>query len=196
MNNQSAMISWLGQLRDGDDAAACQLWDQYFSQLLALTRQRLRHTSRAMSDEEDIVISAMKSFCIGLRNGRFEQLTGRESLWRVLLTITLRKIADKHQFDHRGKRDISRIQSGHANDVGGDTTLETLLSREPDPQTAIACADEIASLLERLEHDDLQRIALMKMEGFTNQEIAERVDCSRSSIERKLRTIRMMWSQE
>ena len=37
---------------------------------------------------------------------------------------------------------------------------------------------------------------VMKMEGFTNQEIATQFRCSLTSIERKLRTIRLIWEQE
>jgi DNA-directed RNA polymerase specialized sigma24 family protein len=196
MKNDAISISWLEKLREGNEQAACRLWDHFFSQLLSLTRNQLRNSSRTMADEEDIVVSAIKSFCVGLRNGRFTELAGYDSLWRVLLTITFRKIADKHQYDHRSKRDVARLLSGAVESEDSQDQLNALLSREPDPRTAAECADQMQLLLESLKHDDLKQIALLKMEGFTNLEIASTFSCSCTSVERKLRTIRSIWSSE
>ena len=195
MVNEPSSAALISKLRDGDEEAAKLLWDHFFSQLLVLTRGRLQPSSRAMSDEEDIVVSAMKSFCIGLRDGRFPELSNRESLWRLLLTITLRKIADKKNYDRRSKRDISKLQSSSSVGSEQEADVNDFISREPNPEIAAECAEQIGRLLESLEHKDLKKVALMKMEGYTNCEIAQEVGCSLASIERKLRTIRSIWSQ-
>ena len=195
MVNEPSSAALISKLRDGDEEAATQLWDRFFAQLLVLTRARLQPSSRAMSDEEDIVVSAMKSFCIGLRDGRFPELSNRESLWRLLLTITLRKIADKKNYDRRSKRDISKLQSNSSAGLDQENDVNDFISREPNPEIAAECAEQIGRLLEYLEHEDLKKVALMKMEGYTNGEIAHEVGCSLASIERKLRTIRSIWSQ-
>jgi hypothetical protein len=57
-------------------------------------------------------------------------------------------------------------------------------------------AEEYQRLLERLADPDLQALAVAKMEGYTNEEIAERFDCSVRTIERRLRLIRKKWQQE
>ena len=195
MTNESSASSLISKLRTGDEEAAKILWDRFFAQLLLLTRGRLKTSSRAMSDEEDIVVSAMKSFCIGMRDGRFPELSGPESLWRLLLTITLRKLADKQNYDKRGKRDVSKLQPQCVDSNNHDEEVNSFISREPNPEIAAECAEQIGQLLESLEHADLKNIALMKMEGYTNIEIANEVKCSLTSIERKLRTIRSIWSQ-
>ncbi len=148
-----------------------------------------------MADEEDIVLSAMKSFCIGIRDGRFPELSSREGLWRLLLTITLRKLADKKNYDSRSKRDVARLQNTESERETQDDEIHAFISREPNPEVAAECAEQIGHLLESLEHADLKNVALMKMEGYTNIEIANEVKCSITSIERKLRTIRSIWSQ-
>ena len=51
-------------------------------------------------------------------------------------------------------------------------------------------------LLDLLENDNLKQAAVLKMEGFTNSEIADQLNCSLSSVERRLRTIRAIWSSE
>jgi len=56
--------------------------------------------------------------------------------------------------------------------------------------------EECRRLLENLGDDRLRSLALMKMEGFTNSEIADNLGCSRNTIERKLRLIRGLWSRE
>ena len=55
--------------------------------------------------------------------------------------------------------------------------------------------EEGQRLLEALEDEKLQQIALWKLEGYTNDEIAEKLDLTTRSIERKLQRIREKWSQ-
>lgn len=194
MKNEPSATVLISQLRNGDEEAARLLWDRFFAQLITLTRSRLQTSSRAMSDEEDIVLSAMKSFCIGLRNGRFPELSNRESLWRLLLTITLRKIADKQNYDRRGKRDIDKQRLNTSIIDDEDAEVHAFFSREPNPEIAAECAEQIGRLLESLENEDLKKAAIMKMEGYTNMEVAKDLRCSLTSVERKLRTIRSIWS--
>jgi hypothetical protein len=42
----------------------------------------------------------------------------------------------------------------------------------------------------------LRSVALWKMEGFTNREIAGRLGCVEHTVERKLRVVRQIWSGE
>jgi DNA-binding CsgD family transcriptional regulator len=51
-------------------------------------------------------------------------------------------------------------------------------------------------LLEQLGDDTLRQVAVWRMEGFTRDEIAERLDCSRRTAARKLEAIRVIWSKE
>ena len=51
-------------------------------------------------------------------------------------------------------------------------------------------------LLGSLGDTELESVALWKMEGFTNQEIAGKLACGLRSVERKLRLIRTIWAQE
>ena len=51
-------------------------------------------------------------------------------------------------------------------------------------------------LLARLPDESLRTVALWKMEGYTNAEIAARLGCVTQTVERKLRAIRTVWSNE
>jgi hypothetical protein len=39
-------------------------------------------------------------------------------------------------------------------------------------------------------------VAIWKLEGYTNHEIAGKLECVDQTVERKLRTIRSIWSRE
>jgi RNA polymerase sigma factor (sigma-70 family) len=56
--------------------------------------------------------------------------------------------------------------------------------------------EECERLLERLEDPELEALATAKLEGYTNEEIAQRLGCSVRTIERRLRLIRKKWQQE
>ena len=51
-------------------------------------------------------------------------------------------------------------------------------------------------LLETLDDEALRRLALWKMDGLTNEEIALRMDLTPRSVTRKVRRIRESWSRE
>jgi DNA-directed RNA polymerase specialized sigma24 family protein len=54
--------------------------------------------------------------------------------------------------------------------------------------------DDCRTLLDALDDDQLRHIALLKLEGYTNQEIAVKLDCVERTVERKLERIRRKWS--
>ena len=59
----------------------------------------------------------------------------------------------------------------------------------------VKAGDRCRHLLDRLS-PELRSVALWKMEGFTNVEIAQRLGCVAGTVERKLRVIRKIWEKE
>lgn len=196
MSAEDSVTRWIAGLRAGDPLAAQRLWETFFDRLVTIARQRLAAAARTMSDEEDVVLSAIKSFCLGVQRGSFPQLQDRDDLWRLLLVITSRKVADQFAFQQRDKRDTSReVRFADGNDAASSGASEAACTRELNPEFAVECADQLEHLLAALQHDDLKQIALAKMEGHSNDEIARRLQRSLTTIERKLRTIREIWGQ-
>jgi hypothetical protein len=70
------------------------------------------------------------------------------------------------------------------------------VGEEPTPEFAAQVAEEYERLLDLLGEESLRRVAVWKMDGCTNDEIAERLDCSRRTVARKLETIRIIWVKE
>jgi DNA-directed RNA polymerase specialized sigma24 family protein len=74
--------------------------------------------------------------------------------------------------------------------------LEDLISREPTPDFAAQVAEEFQRLRGTLGDRELRSLAVRKMEGYTTNEIAAKLDCVPRTIERRLRLIRRLWEQE
>lgn len=59
-----------------------------------LSGQRLTHERCGVADGEDVAISVMESFFRAAKNGRFPDLNDRDGIWRLLSTMTRRKVID------------------------------------------------------------------------------------------------------
>jgi DNA-directed RNA polymerase specialized sigma24 family protein len=61
---------------------------------------------------------------------------------------------------------------------------------------AVQLTEEFQQLLDRLGSDELRRLAVWKLEGYTNAEIGGRLGCAEASIERRLHLIRKILSRK
>jgi DNA-directed RNA polymerase specialized sigma24 family protein len=186
--SQRSVTRWIAQLRAGDQAAADPLWQRYFEQLVVLARGRLLRAPRRAADEEDVALSAFHSFCRAAEDGRFAKLNDRNDLWRLLVVLTTRKAA--HLL-----RDGRRLKRGGGHAAENDVDLDLIVGESPEPEFVAEAAEECRRLLCRLD-DPLRSIAIWKMEGYTNEEIAARLSCVPRTVERKLRLIRAIWENE
>jgi DNA-directed RNA polymerase specialized sigma24 family protein len=188
MSSFGSVTHWFQQLQAGDGVAAQRLWERYFRQLMALARAKLRRPL-ATADEEDVALSAFANFCHGAQAGRFPQLRDRHDLWQLLLVITARKALAQRTHEYRLKRGGGKVQQASALEAG-ELALRQLIGHEPTPEFAAQVAEECQRLLEALPDDQLRAIAIWKMEGYTNEEIAAKIERTPRSVERKLQLIR------
>jgi RNA polymerase sigma factor (sigma-70 family) len=187
---------WLGQLPAGDSLAAQQLWQRYFHRLVGLARQRLRGAPRRAADEEDMALSAFDSFIRAAGQGRFPDLADRDSLWQLLVVMTARKAAHLRRDEGRLKRGGAMQRVGSApGEEDEESLLEQVLSREPTPEMVVQMSEEVERLLGKLGNEERQ-VALLRMEGYTVEEIAPRIPCVARSVKRKLHLIRSIWEKE
>ncbi len=170
MESEQSVSHWLVRLKAGDPDGAQRLWERYFAQLVRFARARLRGMKPRRADEEDVALSAFASFCRLAEAGRFPKLTDRDDLWRLLVAITARK-------SYRLLRDENRQKRGGLAGFN-HVDLESLIGDVPTPEFAAQCAEECRTLLDLLRDDQLAKLALWKMEGFTNDEIASQLDCT------------------
>ena len=193
-----SVTRWIGELKGGNPEAAQPLWERYFDRLVRLARQKLVAGRRrgADEDEEDAALSAFDSFCAGATRGRFPLLGDREDLWRLLVVITARKAGAQAQRRRAQKRggDLFRIDAAGADEDEDGLILEELAGSEPSPEFAAMIAEQYEQLLDRLGDDDLRRVAIWRLEGLTNDEIAEKLQCARRTVARRLDLIRKIWT--
>lgn len=199
---QGSVTGWLGALKEGDPEAVQPLWERYYTKLVGLARGKLQQRRRngAAEDEEDAALSAFHSFCDGAARGRFPKLGDRDDLWKLLVVITARKISAQAQREGRLKRGAGRV-IGEGVLAGDDSSspggpLDLLPGPEPTPEFAAQVAEEVQRLLDALDDDQLRKIAVDRMEGYTTDEIAERLGCARRTVARRLDLIRKAWESE
>jgi DNA-directed RNA polymerase specialized sigma24 family protein len=157
--------------------------------LAALARQRLPVWLRCVVDSEDLANSAIGNLIFGLREGQFPDLHDREGLWALLACITVRK----------AKNEIASASRQKRSPPGARVPLDDdLLARDTPPDLRVMAAERFEVLIERLRLKDelLATIALLKFEGYTNEEIAARLGCSCRRVARKLELIRKTWETE
>jgi len=203
MSSEGSLTPWIERLKEGDPAAAQALWERCYPQLVRFAREKLEGSPRGMADEEDVALSALKSFCGAAQRGRFPDLADHHGLWRLLLRITERKAANLARHEKRQRRGGGRVRGGSAlgneGSAAADQGFAGVADDAPSPQFAAIMAEEYRRLLGLLHDADrphLQAIALAKMEGCTNREIAQQLDCSERTIERGLELIRKKWEKE
>jgi DNA-directed RNA polymerase specialized sigma24 family protein len=192
------MQAWLAKLQQGDSHAAQRIWEEYFQKLVRLARRRMASLPRRAADEEDLALSAMNSFVSGAQAGRFPRLDDETELWQLLVVITARKVSAQRRRHFAVRRNRGQVRGEsifvQPGDSAGGVGIGDAEGNEPTPAFAAQVAEECQVLLSKLDDPLLREIAQWKMEGFSNEEIAERLGRNVRTVERKLALIRDCWS--
>jgi DNA-directed RNA polymerase specialized sigma24 family protein len=164
-------------------------------------RHKLGGTSRRATDEEDVVLNAFNSFFQRAKERRFARLSDRNDLWQLLVLLTERQAVNQMRHEGRQKRGGGKVLGesalpGDDDANAGPTGMAQMPFPEPTPEFAAEVAEEFQRLLGYLDDDLSRQIALWKMEGYTNDEIAARIGKSTRTVERRLELIRRRWEEQ
>jgi len=187
---------WIEQLAAADHDAASRLWAHFCQRLMVFARSRMSPSTRRIYDEEDAAVSAFRSICRGIEAQRFPEIGDRGNLWALLVVITSRKIANQFRYEHQQRRNANRTLTEtmlQPSDGSIVSVLQSLPSHEPTPAFAVEVADMSEYLMSQLPESDLKRLVLLKLEGHTNEDIAELMKITRRTVQRKLERIRRVW---
>jgi RNA polymerase sigma factor (sigma-70 family) len=198
MSEEGSVTTWIGLLRQGNAAAAQELWQRYYARLVEVARGRLHGAARRAADEEDVALSAFHSFCQAAAHNRFPRLGSRDDLWQVLVMLTARKACQERRRQNARKRGGQQDPAGEGGRYGPtveDGDLEEVLGSEPSPELTVMMAEQFEQLLALLPREDLRQLARLRLEEYTNAEIAARLGCSERTVERKLAVIRGLWEE-
>ncbi len=196
---EESITCWLNQLKSGNSAAAGKLWNRYVERLVRLARNKLGDAPRRVADEEDVVVAAFNGFLQGVEDGRFTRLNDRHDLWQILVMLTERRAIAHRRREGAGKRGGGKVRGesvfeAPAERSGRGMELTQAAWHEATPALAAELAEQTRTLLAGLADDTQRRIAVGKLEGRTNQEVADMLGVSVRTVERKLGIIRDKWS--
>ncbi len=188
-----SITTQIAKLKDGDEQAAQRIWEVFFARVRGLAAKKLGGASRRVADEEDVAISAIHAMYEGARDGRFDRLENRDDLWQILCMITARKAA-LHWRKQKSRKEVGESVIAQRN-PDGDLGIDQIVAGRPDENFLEALDGKGDELLGMLD-DRLREVALMKLQGHTNQEIGDKLGRSVKSVERYLAAIRQSWNPQ
>ena len=201
MDSEGSITVLIDQVvQQGDEHASQVLFDRYFGQLMRVAANKLGGVPRGAEDEEDVVVSALESFFQRARGNAFPQLNDRQNLWPLLLKITERKAINLRKKQLAQKRGEGKVYGEAAfrasDDDSSPAGLAAFQSPDPSPEVIAEVAEQCRRLMDSLKSDQLRKVARLKLEGYTSQEIEAELDVVERTVERKLRLIRNQWENE
>ena len=200
LSSDNSITVWIQDLKAGNETAAQKLWQRYCQRLTHYDRQKLGPMARRVANEEDMALMAFHSFCRGVADGRFPQLSDRNDLWQILLMMAERKTIDHLREQFRQKRGGGKVRGESIFDTPASDNeyrgIEQAIDDKATPDFAVTALDECRRRLELLPDEGLRQIAGWKLAGWKNREIAEKLGCVTATVERKLKRIRNLWSEE
>ena len=191
----SDSIGWqqlIDGLREGDSAACTQFWQQYGGMLEGVATRQLSDRVKRRVGPEDVVQSACRTFFRRVSDGQFD-LPDADALWRLMCAITLQKARrvardqsrQKRSFENEQYFDATKSSTPSESDLSGDAIT---------PLDEVLVADELRSLLGSLGEEECQVLDL-KLQQFTNDEIAEKIGCSERTVRRLTKKIQSTWTR-
>jgi DNA-directed RNA polymerase specialized sigma24 family protein len=193
-----SVTAWLLQLdrndRENFNRAAGVLTKRYEQALLAKIRGKISPKIRQRVDAEDVLQSVLADF---FRRPDNATLESRGDFWRLILRIAMNKVASKGRYETAGVRNAG-LDQGYAG-IGSDDSAEKpgleLVSENAHLESeAFEVAEEVQGMLGQLSVE-LREVAELLMEGCTHVEIAERIQRTTRTVERRVEMIREHWNR-
>lgn len=153
---------------------------RYSQRLIAFARTRLPEDMVRRVDPEDVVQSAYRSFFRRLKQGEFV-FDEEHDVWQLLATITFCKTRNLIKHHHRQRRDARRDQPESAG--------RAILDREPNAEDVAMFFESLEKLLAALP-ENYHEFVLLRLDGYSIEEIASRVQRSQRTVLRVLARVR------
>lgn len=170
----------LQRFRRGEEDAATALYRRYAVRLKRLAEKKTDAKMASRIDPEGVVQSVFRTFFRRVSKGQYEVGDG-DSLWNLLLVISLNKLKKEVTKHKTAKRDISKT-----------------FSLEDSDQRAVNSSEDEAFLILKMTIDEVlgdlgqseRKIVEMRIAGADINQIASETGRAKRSVERILQSFR------
>jgi DNA-directed RNA polymerase specialized sigma24 family protein len=175
------------------------LFQRLLPEAQRLARQSINGQDFRHFDEDDIAVSACAKLYCELLRGSVVGDSDSDQL-RLLAVIVRQKVVDMLRMTKAAKRGGGRVRGESAfealSDVSRQVGIDGVADCQPHGMLAAMERQNLDLLINDLPTEDLRRIALYKLEGYSNAEIARELGVCERTIERKSRMIRRRWAKK
>lgn len=199
----------IARFRDGDEAAAAQLFAKYFDRLDQFVERRLSDRLQQRIGADDIAQSVYRSFFQKAKQGIYDGTSGGD-LWRLLSYLANRKIQQKVEWHSAQKRDPRREQtidserskdpseSGAAQQTDIDDAIEYVLQNVCENWQQVIKVSQLETDISRIaertneSETNVRKVLILRMKcaaDVDNEELAEILQCSEVTVRRIWRNL-------
>lgn len=192
----------------GDSEARDALWGLFYPKLRAAVRYKVMSLPKLANDASDLTSEALQSF---FRRAFVDQefdLNCPNSVWQLLKMITMRHVNDVLKAINAEKRggaiatfsfeslgDKGKL-GGSCCDSGLDFSVSVPDAKQLEPSHEIEWSDLLDRLLASIGDPKAKQILLLRLEHYSNSEIADRLQISIRTVQRHLNAIAGLWQTE
>jgi RNA polymerase sigma-70 factor (ECF subfamily) len=170
------------RFKKGEADAATGIYLRYAQRLQLLAHSQTGRALAVRLDAEDVVQSVFRTFFRRAAQGHYDIPDGEE-LWKLFLVLALNKIRGLAAYHRAAKRDV------------GQTIELSNLFEQPDQDLPDSTAHKIL----RMTVDDLlgelaephRSMVVLRIDGYSIQQIAAATGRSKRSVERTLQSFRL-----
>jgi RNA polymerase sigma-70 factor (ECF subfamily) len=178
-------------LRTGDQDAARKVFNSYVNRLVALARNRLSQKMQRRVDPEDIVQSVFRTFFVRAKEGQFT-VEKEDDLSKLLYGITVRKTLRRIAF-HKAEKRSTALEKNESEE--SYRNVMDVIGKEPTPEAEVAFVDELEHFMTKMPAD-YRPILEMRLQGYSSEEIAQKLGTYDRRIRRVVEHIRELLAAE
>jgi DNA-directed RNA polymerase specialized sigma24 family protein len=171
------------------------LWDRYFHRLCGFIEDQLFARHKRVTSADEVASDAFRALLDGVKASRFHSVRNRDELWQMLTLIGSRRSTNVRIKHNRQKNGEGRVVGESALGSQGFGNLADFIERDLSPVDYVELQETIEELLNQLPTQQVRQVALLRMSGYSNAEIAEKIGRVERTVELKLNLIRSIWSR-
>lgn len=195
-SDQGSVTGWIALIREGHPESLDSFSKRYFSKIRDLAKSKL-----SKPDSEEVANDVLAALTRSIAGGKYPDLHDRNSLWFLILKITQRRVIALTRREKAQKRIPSEsIQANHSENLVSvesladyEVELDQVIASHTTEAAWIEISDCWEELLRCLPDDDCRKIAQLKLQSYSNREIAMMMAFTPSKVDRKVRLIQDEW---